>query len=299
VSPLFWIAMACPALAQDVLTVWGGLQFPAKIESDAPVAESAEATAEFAAYGLRLLTPPIRTVEGRWLLVNGVTASRVHPTIRGATLPAGTANEMNSLAWDLLSMASLTERWSVVTWVSAGLYSTFADPLSGRDVRGQVLGIVTFDVSKRATIGLGGGYVNLLGVPQAVPAVLAEVDGDRIRFDALLPREANLWFELVDHTLSVGARWSLEGGYFHRGSDGAGPEDVFLRYSVGTVGPALEWRRGPFSASATVGLAVIRRFEVYEGADRLAEFDLATGPAGRLSLALSPTKKRTEDKAPE
>lgn len=162
------------------------------------------------------------------------------------------------------------------------------------------MGLVTFDVSERTTLGLGGGYLNLLGVPQAVPALLAEVDGERIRLDALLPREANLWFELVDDTVSLGARWGLEGGYFHRGSDRASsPEDVFIRYSVGAVGPALEVRPGPLRVTASVGWAVARRFHIYDGADPQAEFDLADGLAGRLSVALSPTQKQTNDTGPE
>ncbi|MEO0605543.1 MAG: hypothetical protein AAF211_29195, partial [Myxococcota bacterium] len=170
-----------------------------------------------------------------------------------------------------------------------GLHSNFAAPLSGRDFRLQLAALAAFQIDERTSIGFGFGYANLFGVPRGFPALRASIERDRWRLDALLPQELALWGELVDDRLSAGAKGFLRGGYYHRGTtDPLLPDRMFIRYSVASVGPALEAVFGPLRLTAEGGWSFFRRFEVYRDDVPLDEFDLAQGAYGRVELAVTP-----------
>lgn len=278
------LALGATAQAQDFLTVWGGYALPSTLENtilDDP------ADVRFGSFGASVLTPPIRFFDDRLLWLNGASFSQTRPGF-SIDLPDDTSNTMTSVTLDLVFLASLSERWNGLVMLSPGLQSNFAEPLSVRDFRMQGVGVVTYDVSEATTLGLGAGYANLFGLPRPFPVIQASIDGGWWELDVLLPQKVELWASLLD-PLRLGVSASLQGGYFHRGSDRANaPDDVFIRNSIGAVGPAAQLALGPLKLKGEFGWSFFRRYEIFQGDESFGDFDLDDNFAGRLTLSFSP-----------
>ncbi len=288
---LMLTAILAPAWGQDVLSVWGGYQPPAATETDfAPTSDI-----RFLGFGGRVLTPPLRFADGRVRWANGLRFAWGQPRL-SAELPDTTSNNMVSLMWEAIVLGEISERWKAVAMLAPGLHSNFAAPLSGRDFKMQAVGVVTYQTGDDTLVGLGFGYANLFGVPRPFPVLQASTERARWRASMLLPQQADIWYELVDDRLSLGAQARLSGGTFHRGNDDPGrPDNVFIRYSLGTISPAVEARAGGLRITGEVGYAARRRFNVYQGNDPLAEFDIERGWTARVTLGVSPDRNRKQD----
>lgn len=288
------LGLAATAWGQDIISVYGIYQPPAGIEAEQ---FDIDVDARFTAFGGSVLTPPIRLFDDHLLWINGASFRRIVPAFTSQVeLPDDIDNRMNSVTLDVLLIASFTERWSAAVSLVPGLHSNFAASLSGEDFRLQVAGLALYEFDERTSVGLGLSYSNLFGVPLGFPVAQATLERDRWRLDALLPERLVLWGEIVDDRLSIGAKGSFVGGYFHRATnDPALPSNTFIRYSLGSAGPALQGRFGPLVLTAETGWTFYRRFDIYLDDTPLVDFDLENGFTGRLTLALSPSRKSSDD----
>jgi len=282
------LGLAGPARAQDLIQLWGDYQPPTDVEL---VGADTDLRASLTTWGGAVLTPPIRLAGDDLLWINGASFMRIAPDLTGPLEPRfGDPSEtVTSINLRSGVVARLGERWTTSVLLIPGLHSNFVGRVGLQAIRMQAIGLVSYDLSDRTTLGGGFGYVNLFGVPSPIVAVQAIVDGERWRLDALLPQYANVWVEPVDDVLSVGARGTVTGGFYHRGIDQPGaPDDLFLEYSVGALGPAVEVRVGPLRLMGELGRTFFRRFEVVQGRTPVTEFELEPGWHARGTVALTP-----------
>jgi hypothetical protein len=189
-------------------------------------------------------------------------------------------------------VARLSDRWTAVASVIPGLHSNFEAPLSSRDFLLQYLAFVNWTPSETLTLGLGGSYTSVFGVPRALPLLSLNLTGERWRLGALLPSRAALLYEVIDDRTAVGLKYMVHGGYYHRGSEEpAYPEDIYVHYSVATAGPAVEQPLGesPLRVAVDVGYTVFRRFDLYQSDDPLYAFELERTWSARAMLSLTPS----------
>jgi len=310
--------LSAPAAAQDFATVWFAWQPPAgltpadaadadeqlgeglpgglgdRIGEDDPSTLPSDVEARFLSTNVSVMTPPIKLVPDRLMLVNGFGFFHTNSLILGLDDASGTDDTANlfSVTWQVIALGRLNERWALAAFVIPGLHTNFQDKLSGRDFLVQYMGLVAWTPRDGLSFGLGGGYTSVFGIPRYFPLVQLGVEGERWRISALAPTSGEVLYEVVDDATSVGVKAGLQGGQFHRGSDEADyPEDIYIQYSVGTVGPAVEQRLGeggPLKLVAEGGYTWYRRFDIYQGLDPVYDFDLEKGWALKATLAFTP-----------
>lgn len=290
-SALLFAALCALAHAQDLVNAWVSYAPPAAVQADEA---QGDPDARLLSYDINVLTPPIKLIPDRLMWINGASFFRTRIRLDGATEFQEDEFTTNSVTWNIMLLAPLNQKWSAIVAVAPGLHSNFVAPLSRRDLLIQSIALVSYSAKENVRLGIGAGYANIFGVPRAFPLVQANIDQPRWRLEALLPQNAALWYMLANGAVSVGAKGTLVGGYYHRGVDqDDAPEDLYIHYSTGMIGPALELARGPLRLTFEGGWAVLRRFDLYQSDTPLTEFDIDQGLAGRLMFSITPGRQRT------
>ncbi|MEL6342997.1 MAG: DUF6268 family outer membrane beta-barrel protein [Myxococcota bacterium] len=289
-NALLLMLFSSAAMAQDLFRASFDYAPPAGVQAENV---SGDPTARFIAYDIGLLTPPIRVIPDRMLWINGVSFSQTNSQIFDAIGLNDEDGEVNlySITLDMFFAASLNEKWSLLAAVIPGIHGNLVDGLSGQDFLMQGFILATVKLNERIALGGGGGYANLFGVPQPLALVQFTYKGDRFSADVLLPRNVDLWYEVVDESWFVGLQSEIAGGYYHIAPEQENnPDNVFVQYSVGTFGPSLQKAFGPLKLTANVGWMGFRRYNVIQNdnPDPLFEFELDPALNASISLTITP-----------
>lgn len=253
-----------------------------------------DASARFIGYDISLLTPPIKLIPDRLMWINGLGFSQTNSQIFDATGLQNTDDQVNlfSITLNMFVLASLSEKWSLSLVIVPGFHGNFSEGVSGRDFLMQGIGLVTYELNEKISLGGGGGYANIFGIPQPLGALQFTYEGERFSVNALLPRNLDLWYEVVDDSWSVGLQGVVEGGYFHRAPEEISePDNIFIQYSVGTMGPSVQKSFGPLKLTANVGVMFLRRYNIIQDDDFLFEFELERAMSGGVSLSITPPRQ--------
>jgi len=317
--------LSAPVAAQDFATVWFAWQPPAgltqadadeaddqlgeglpgelgdRLGEDAPATLPSDVDARFLSTNVSVMIPPIKLVPDRLMLVNGLGFFHTNSLLSGLDDASGVEDTANlfSVTWQIIGLGRINEKWALAAFVIPGLHSNFQDELSGRDFLVQYMGLVAWTPREGLSLGLGGGYTSVFGIPRYFPLVQVGAEGERWRVSALAPTSGEVFYEVVNDATSIGVKAGLQGGQFHRGSDEPDyPEDIYIQYSVGTVGPAVEQRLGEDGALKLIaegGYTWYRRFDIYQGVEPVYDFDLEKGFALKATLAFTPSPPEPRD----
>ena len=193
---------------------------------------------------------------------------------------------LHDVALNLGSAIAFTDRALAVVSVGGGFAS---EGLSTEQfiVTASVLG--TYRFSDAFTLGAGVGYDRQTGSVSPLPLISLNIRfGERWRIRGVVPT----LLELEYHPRSwftAGIAGALKGNRYHLDPEKYGGNDPELAYSVYSVGPKLTFSFTPYvHASLYGGLAVLRRFELFEDGKAFGSDSLEPGPILGFRLWLGP-----------
>ena len=229
--------LAAPAAAQELASVSASRARPAPA-GDGEVA--------FTSLAAQSMTPPIKLIPERWVLVNGLSFSWLRAAGDAASPWLGDDPvDLYTAQWQAINLVSITERFKAVGVVIPGLF--------GRDLQTQAVALALWVPRDGLAFGARAGWLTTTGAPPLVPMLQATAEGERLALRATLPERLELGFEVLDDRLLVGARGGLTGGFYRWGDD-----EPSLLFSQSVIGPALELHLGPAILRAEGGWAFYR-----------------------------------------
>lgn len=252
---------------------------------DQPAGASSEVNVGFTRLTQRMDFPPMVRAQGRLFFSQGIEYEYLAVQFENwtAVSPAPPPDRLHALAYRLLFVRRLSEKWKMVTIGKLGVHSDFYG-LSTEDIRLQGGLFFTRPVSARWEAGGGFLYSNDFGVPRWLPAVsLTYTKHDaRSRWNIRLPMMVEYWYRTSPRT-EVGGLARLEGNNFHINRNGP-LHDTSVKYSFVKVGPMVETAIGKsLHVRVDAGAAVARRFSILDGKDEKLDLD----PENAMYLELS------------
>lgn len=181
----------------------------------------------------------------------------------------------------------LSDTWNLTAVATPGLHSDFGADLSYDDFNVETALIFGRRFSERLTIGFGAAYSFKFGEGYPLPFVtVAWTNGSTAKIDMLLPVYAELWY-LPNPKVEIGLAARVGGDQYHGDPARYGVSNPQLRYSVGTIGPAMKLHLSS-KARLTVdaGFSVLRRFEFFDGNDEVVSLDLKNAAFVKAGLQI-------------
>jgi hypothetical protein len=219
---------------------------------------------------------PLSFSEGATLLLNSVAYEVMDLEYSGPPGSPTPVERVQKISYTLFIVKSLSERWQLVAVAAPGLASDFAGDLSGNDVTFTgVLG-VKHSFGERLSLGGGVAYERSFDEPLPLPFLLVEwAIGPKLALNALLPMNATLLYSPWQ-TLDVGIFGEMGGSHFHGDPDRFGVGNPVMDYSVASAGAEARvhltrWSRITLKG----GYAFHRQFELFDGGEKAASYDLA------------------------
>lgn len=253
---------------------------------------SVDTRAAVDAVGFSTPLPPLKPVDGRWMVVPLLDFEYTRLRFDGAGLPAAADHDLFRARVGLLNVVEVFEALELAAMVQPGLYSDFGGPLSADDVGWTALALGSWSVSGSRSgslsIGAGAGYVQFFGRPRWTALGQLKLDRERLQIDALLPRTAALWWRATGPWW-LGAEAELDGGFYRvHPSESDAVQAVFQEYSRARAGLGARLvLRDRLQITLSGAVIPQTRATVYRDADT-ALFAYALSPGwsvgGQLSL---------------
>lgn len=181
-------------------------------------------------------------------------------------------DSLQALALDLRLRQKFSESAAVRVFAKPGLYSDFAK-VTSKSSRLQGGFAVEKTILGGLTLGLGAEATNVYGTRKVLPVMTLGYQSRYFRASGHFPEKVELYF-VPTGNLEVGVKGSVTGGNYRleesgtfKGSD--------IRYSVGTLGPSVNWRLGRFLTwTLDAGTTFLHSFSTYNSGTNVRDFDL-------------------------
>ncbi len=232
--------------------------------------------------GVPLVLRPQRTI-----LINSLSYLRTDAFYSGdealATEPVDT---FHNLRYRLTWLEIFNPRWSSVVTVAPGLASDF-DDISGEDFNVQLSAAAIHTFRRGHTLGVGPAFSTRFGKPLVIPLLLYRWSNEGpLRVALTLPVNAQVTYQMTER-VRIGARAAVAGDEYRLSEENRA--SLTLAYSVLMAGGLVQVRTvGKIFFRAFVGSTVLRRYEIFNGDDKLTTFELDNAPIVQMSLAWIP-----------
>jgi hypothetical protein len=248
------------------------------------VLESTINTARFRITFPVILSPP------RTVLLGGITYGFLrfdHRNWVSDNAPYG-PQEFHDLRVELRLRRQLSDAWTMTARVAPGLASDFQKvTLDHVNVDGGLVFLRRF--SPEFAAGLGAAYLHDFGEPLVLPLLQVNwtPSGKDYMVEAILPRSLAVWWQYRP-AVRLGLVGGVQGNRYRIGEPLPLREDATLKFSMGTLGPAIDvdMGRGGTHFDAAAGFSFARQFELRdEGGDAMRTLDLEAGLFLRAGLS--------------
>jgi hypothetical protein len=245
-----------------------------------PAAGTAEEDLEIqvATLNVNLSAPPLVYSEGRTVISNSILYQSFDLDWKNWENLMEAEHKIEhtyAIEYTLNVTHVLSEKWSLMAMLIPGLATDFKPELSRYDFTYQTVLVFIRKHSDRLSLGYGLAYNNQFGMPFPVPVFACEWNNGRnMRFSAIVPVGIEYWY--APHPkVHLGALFKIAGNQYHGDPDIFDVDVPFLRYSIGTIGPALKFLPTPWlHLGVEAGYTFIRRFEYFDDKEEAASYDL-------------------------
>jgi hypothetical protein len=220
-------------------------------------------------------------------LVNGLRYQRLGLGYHDGLLAAPHPRALHYLRYDLSVMRQLTPRWTATAYVTPGLATDFAGPLTSDDLHVRTVVLFTRRASAQLTYGLGVTYRNRLDNAWLPVVQLDALLGPRLRIGIVAPSHAQFWVAPRSReALELGVEVRIATTPFHLQNAPSELTAQRMQYSVLTGGAVTRVRlMGPVYAALDVGLTLVNQLK-YDGTPTSGTVDLEDGPYLRGSVVI-------------
>jgi hypothetical protein len=198
--------------------------------------------------------------------------------------------EFHDLRLELLLRQRLNATWTMTATAAPGLASDFQNITWDHvNLNGGLVFLHRF--SPDLAVGPGAAYLHDFGEPLVLPVlqVTWTPAGKDYTVEALLPRRLAVWWQYRP-TVRLGLVGGIQGNHYRIGEDLPLREDTTLKFSMGTLGPAVDvaMGRGSSHFKAAAGLVFARPFELRDDdGNALHTLNLEAGPFLRAGITLT------------
>ena len=218
---------------------------------------------------------PVAFSEGRTMLTNEFTYKNVLLEYQGFRPTDTNPEHLHSVEYSATIMHQFSDRWSLLSIMTPGIASDFEGSLGRDDVTFQAVAVFIRAYSERLQVGYGAAWSNTFGQPFPLPVLAVQWNnGSNIRISSILPANLEAWYA-PSQRLELGLQLSVDGNRYHGDPDIYAVNNPLVSYSVGTVGPALNYH---LSEGTSVGLSAgrtfTRRFEFFDGGKDVQDVSL-------------------------
>ncbi len=178
-------------------------------------------------------------------------------TLGGPEIPHG-----HAIKYNLMIMKTLSEKWSLLVFITPGLASDFRSKLSKDDVTIEATLVFVRKYSEKFSLGFGAAYSRQFGEPFPMPVLALEWNnGSNLRASAIIPASFELWY-MMSSKVELGLVLAGDGNMYHGDEKRYGGTKPRMTYSVLTFGPSLKYRFSKiFSLNVDGGYTFLRTFE--------------------------------------
>lgn len=188
------------------------------------------------------------------------------------TQAASRVDSLQALSLDLSVRQKFTDSLAVRVFAKPGVFSDFSK-LTSRSSRFQ--GGVVFEKTffGLLTVGIGGEATQAFGTRRVLPVLTSRVKSRYFRMAGHLPESLELYF-LPTANLEVGLAGRVNGGNYRIEKSGS-LKGNNVRYSVGTLGPSINWRLGKHIVwTLDGGTTFLHSFSTFNSNANVRDFDL-------------------------
>jgi hypothetical protein len=207
-----------------------------------------------------------------------------------AASDSASVEALHSLALSMGWFQPLGSGWSSFVQVGGGLAGDLTEDIESDDwvVSAQLLAL--WNVTGELTLGGGVGYDRRTGEVAPLPLVAVNWQPrSDLLLRSVLPQFLSLRYR-PEQLLTLALDSGLEGERYHLSESRAGVAHAEVAYSVIKVGPSatLHWTSW-FHTRLAGGVALHRRFELYDDDTSLGDLEVGRGPFAGLEIWFGPS----------
>ena len=218
---------------------------------------------------------PLVFAEGRTVLVNELSYRNVILEYQGFQPGDTNPDDLHALEYNATLTHQLSDRWSLMTIATPGIASDFHGSIGSDDLTFQAVAVFIRAHSERLQIGYGAAWSNTFGQPYPFPILAIQWNnGSNMRVSSILPANFEAWYA-PSQRLELGLMLNVDGNRYHGDRDVYGVDNPLVSYSVGTVGPAVNFHIDEgMSLGLNAGRTITRSFEFFDGSKDVSDIGM-------------------------
>ena len=230
---------------------------------------------------------PLIFSEGRTVLVNEIMYRRFDLDYDGFPAPEARPENMQAIEYNATLTHGLSEKWTLMGIVTPGIASDFEGDIGSDDFTFQAVAIFIRGYSERFQVGYGAAWTNTFGQPSPLPILAVNWNNGRnLKLSTILPANLELWYA-PGPRLELGLLLNVEGNQYHGDPDIYNIDTPLLRYSVGTLGPSVNYHIAKgLTLGVDAGMTFLRRFKFFDGDNEKDVSDISLKNTGFVKIRL-------------
>jgi len=193
-----------------------------------------------------------------------------------------------AIKYNLMIMHTLSEKWSLLAFLTPGLASDFKASLSTDDFTIETAIVFIRKYSESFSVGYGLAYSRQFGEPFPIPILALEWNnGANLKASAILPASFELWY-MMHKRVDLGLVLTGDGNEYHGDPRIFGGTEPKMKYSVVNIGPSVKLRLTDWlNMNLDAGYTLFRLFEfTNENPDTKEEYNLDNNAFVRLGFQI-------------
>ena len=194
---------------------------------------------------------------------------------------------MQAVEYSATLTHGLSERWTLMAIAKPGIASDFEGDVGRDDLTFQVVAVFIRGYGARFQVGYGAAWANTFGQPFPLPVLAVNWNnGSNLKVSSILPSNLECWYA-PSPRLELGLGVSVDGNQYHGDPDIYGVDNPLLRYSVGSVGPSVNYHLSrQMTVGVQTGMTFLRRFKFFDGDNEEDVDDISLKNTGYVRIQL-------------
>lgn len=192
-----------------------------------------------------------------------------------------------AIKYSLMLRHILSQKWYYMAFIVPGLASDFKGKLTFDDFSFEAAVVFVRQFSSNTGLGFGLAYSRFFGEPFPMPVLALEWNnGSNLKSSIILPVSLELWYAM-SNIIELGFVGGVQGNQYHGDPELYGVGNPQMRYSVTTLGPAVNIGLGKLvKIRFDAGINLFRRFEFYNDDEKVRSYNLKNAGFVRIGLKI-------------